>query len=199
MRLIRGYMLVFGTVVSLTLGGTAALTIGVGNAAAQCGGANISAGIIAPIGTNCNNTSGGNADADGGHGGHGGNGGSGGNGGLLTTVHDVGNAQADASNLVIVHDITTGDASPRDVTVNAEGATRPVVVSVAGSFIDTGVDIFAPGGSPQAGTTGGNGNIADSSGGPGGDGGNGGDAHANGGNGGDITNVLLGLLGLPGV
>ena len=93
-------------------------------------------------------------------------GGNGGNGGLFTIVHDVGNAEADASNLVIVHDITTGDATASDVNVDAAGATRPVVVSVAGSCIDTSVDIFAPGGSSQAGTTGGNGIISDSSGGP---------------------------------
>jgi hypothetical protein len=190
MRLISGYRLVLGAVVSLTLGITGALILGVDHASAQdvtfrgqCAG-----GVIAGLGPACNDNSGGDARAAGGNGG---------NGGLFTIVHDVGNAEADASNLVIVHDITTGDATASDVNVDAAGATRPVVVSVAGSFIDTGVDIFAPGGSPQAGTTGGNGNIADSSGGPGGDGGNGGDAHANGGNGGDITNVLLGLLGLP--
>jgi hypothetical protein len=124
------------------------------------------------LGPACNDNSGGDARAAGGNGG---------DGGLFTIVSDVGNAEADASNTVIVHDITTGDATASDVNVNAEGATRPVVVSVAGSFIDTGVDIFAPGGSSQAGTTGGNG-ITSNSGGPGGD------ASANGGNGGDINN-----------
>ena len=174
MRLISGYRLVLGAVVSLTLGTMGALTLGVDHASAQddafrgqCAG-----GVIAGLGR-CNDNSGGDARAAGGNGG---------NGGLFTIVHDVGNAEADASNLVIVHDITTGDATASDVNVDAAGATRPVVVSVAGSCIDTGVDIFAPGGSPQAGTTGGNGIISDSS------GGQGGDARANGGNGGDINN-----------
>lgn len=175
MRSIRGYRLVPSVVISLTVGTVGALTLGVNGASAQdltirgqCAG-----GVIAGLGPACNDNSGGEARATGGNGG---------DGGLFTIVHDVGNAEADASNTVIVHDITTGDATASDVNVNAEGATRPVVVSVAGSFIDTGVDIFAPGGSPQAGTTGGNGIISDSSGGPGGD------ARANGGNGGDITN-----------
>jgi hypothetical protein len=183
MRLIRGYMFVLGIVASLALGGTAALTIGVGNAAAQLlpGGTNTGqcAAALGVTGANCNNTRGGDAQAEGGNGG---------NGGLITTVHDVGNAEADASNSVTVHDITTGDATAADINVDAEGATRPVVVSVAGSFVDTGVDVFAPGGSSQAGTTGGNGIIADSSGGPGGD------AHADGGNGGGVLSLLAGLI-----
>jgi len=174
MRVISRYRLVLGVAVSLVLGTMGTLTLGVDHASAQdidfrgqCAG-----GVIAGLGPACNDQSGGAARAAGGNGG---------DGGLFTIVHDVGNAEADASNLVIVHDITTGDATASDVNVNAEGATRPVVVSVAGTFIDTGVDIFAPGGSPQAGTTGGNG-ITSNSGGPGGD------ANANGGNGGDITN-----------
>lgn len=174
MRSIRGYRLVPSVVMSLTVGMVGALTLGVDGASAQdltirgqCAG-----GVIAGLGPACNDNSGGEARAAGGNGG---------DGGLFTIVHDVGNAEADASNTVIVHDITTGDATASDVNVNAEGATRPVVVSVAGSFIDTGVDIFAPGGSSQAGTTGGNG-ITSNSGGPGGD------ASANGGSGGDITN-----------
>jgi hypothetical protein len=171
MRVISGYRLMLGAVVSLTLGTMGALTLGVDHASAQdvnfrgqCAG-----GVIAGLGPACNDQSGGEARA------------TGGNGGLFTIVHDVGNAEADASNTVIVHDITTGDATASDVNVDATGATRPVVVSVAGSFIDTGVDIFAPGGSPQAGTTGGNGITSDSS---------GGDANANGGNGGDIDNPI---------
>ena len=58
------------------------------------------------------------------------------------------------------------------------------LVSVAGSFRDTSVDVFAPGGAAQAGTTGGYGLTADSSGGDSGDAGNGGDATSRGGNGG---------------
>jgi hypothetical protein len=178
MRLISRYRLVLGVAVSLAVGTMGTLTLGVDQASAQdinfrgqCPGL-ISVTIVAPT---CNNTSGGDAQAAGGNGG---------NGGLFTIVSDVGNAEADASNLVIVHDITTGDATAPDVNVDAAGATRPVVVSVAGTFIDTGVDIFAPGGSPQAGTTGGNGIISDSSGGPGGN------ARANGGDGGDISGLL---------
>jgi hypothetical protein len=174
MRVISGYRLMLGAVVSLILGTMGALTLGVDHASAQdvtfrgqCSG-----GVIAGLGPACNDNSGGDARAAGGNGG---------NGSLFTIVHDVGNAETDASNLVIVHDITTGDATASDVNVDAAGATRPVVVSVAGSFIDTGVDIFAPGGSPQAGTTGGNGIIS-------GSGGQGGDARANGGKGGDINN-----------
>jgi hypothetical protein len=174
LRSIRGYWLVPSVVLSLAVGVIGALTLGVDGASAQdltfrgqCAG-----GVIAGLGPACNDNSGGDARAAGGNGG---------DGGLFTIVSDVGNAEADASNTVIVHDITTGDATASDVNVNAEGATRPVVVSVAGSFIDTGVDIFAPGGSSQAGTTGGNG-ITSNSGGPGGD------ASANGGNGGDINN-----------
>ena len=168
---------------SLAVGTVGALTLGVDGASAQdlsirgqCAGS-----AILGLGPACNDNSGGEARAAGGNGG---------DGGLFTTVRDVGNAEADASNLVIVHDISTGDATASDVNVDADGATRPVVVSVAGSFVDTGVDIFAPGGSPQAGTTGGNGIIADSSGGPGGSGGSGGDPRANGGNGGDVLGIL---------
>ena len=175
MRSIRGYWLVPSVVMSLAVGTVGALTLGVDGASAQdltirgqCAG-----GVIAGLGPACNDQSGGEARATGGNGS---------DGGLFTIVSNVGNAEADASNTVIVHDITTGDATASDVNVDAAGATRPVVVSVAGSFIDTGVDIFAPGGSPQAGTTGGNGITSDSS------GGQGGDARANGGNGGDITN-----------
>jgi hypothetical protein len=156
----------------------ATLTLAVDDASAQtidvsgrgqCGLA------LIPLPGSCNDTTGGNARAAGGNGG---------NGGLLTTVHDVGNAEADASNLVVVQDITTGDATAPDVTVEAAGATRPVVVSLAGTFLDTGVDVFAPAGSPQAGTTGGNSNTADSSGGAGGN------ARANGGNGGDVRGII---------
>jgi hypothetical protein len=102
-------------------------------------------------------------------------GGSGGDGGFAS-VHDIANAHADASSSVIIDDITTGDAIAHQVNVDARGATRPVVVLVAGSFPDTGVDVFAPGGNAQSGTTGGNGLSADAS------GGDGGDATADGGN-----------------
>jgi hypothetical protein len=111
---------------------------------------------------------------NGGDGGNGGNGGDGGDGGFAS-VHDIANANSDASSSVILDNITTGDAIGHSVVVDAAYASDPVVVSVAGSFPDTGVDVFAPGGSAQSGTTGGNGLIADASGGDGGDGGNGGD------------------------
>ena len=102
-------------------------------------------------------SSGGNA-----HGGRGGNGG-------FASVHDIANAYADASSNVIVGDITTGDAFGHNINVDATGADDPVVLAIAGSFSDTGVDIFAPGGNAQSGTTGGNGLTADASGGDGGD------------------------------
>jgi hypothetical protein len=156
---------------------------------------------------------GGSSDADSGDGGDSGNGGAGG----LSTLHDVGNAHANASSSVIVGDVETGDVDGHAIQVDAEGATKPVVTLVAGSFADTGVDIFAPGGNAQAGTTGGNANAADASGGDTGDGGNGGDATSrgghggrgvgapggqgtatgNGGNGGDSCSVLLlGCIGI---
>jgi hypothetical protein len=75
-----------------------------------------------------------------------------------------------------------------------------VVVLVAGSFPDTGVDVFAPGGNAQAGTTGGNGLTADASGGEGGDGGDG-NADPRAGDGGQSnssSNTEIGLsIGLP--
>jgi hypothetical protein len=111
-------------------------------------------------------------DARGGHGGHGGSGG-------FATVHDIANAHADASSNVIVDDVTTGDAFGHNINVDATGASAPVVLAIAGSFSDTGVDVFAPGGNAQSGTTGGNGLGADAS---GGDGGDGGDATGRGGN-----------------
>ena len=114
-------------------------------------------------------SSGGNA-----HGGRGGNGG-------FATVHDIANAYADASSSVIVGDITTGDAFGHNINVDATGANAPVVMAIAGSFSDTGVDIFAPGGNAQSGTTGGNGLTADASGGDGGD--------ATGGRGGNIDSA----------
>jgi hypothetical protein len=57
------------------------------------------------------------------------------------------------------------------------------------------VDIFAPGGNAQSGTTGGYGIGADASGGDGGDGGNGGDATSTGGDSGDSESCAAGLLG----
>jgi hypothetical protein len=125
-------------------------------------------------------------DATGGRGGRGGNGG-------FASVHDIANAHAAATSSVTVGDITTGNAFGHNITVDATGADKPVVLAIAGSFSDTGVDIFAPGGNAQSGTTGGNGIGADASGGAGGDGGNatGGD----GGNGGDNNSCQAGLLG----
>jgi hypothetical protein len=89
----------------------------------------------------------------GGHGGHGG----------IASVHDIANATADASSAVFIDNVQTGDAFGHNINVDAFGASDPVVVSVAGSFSDTGVNVFAPGGNAQAGTTGGNGLIADAS------------------------------------
>jgi hypothetical protein len=129
-----------------------------------------------------------NGVANGGNGGtsrsgRGGDSGPGGDGGLAV-VHDVGTAEANALSAVIIDEITTGDVEGHTIQVDARGATRPVVVSVAGSFGDTGVDIFAPGGNAQAGTTGGNSSGADASGGASGDGGHAGNASSRGGDGG---------------
>jgi hypothetical protein len=109
----------------------------------------------------------------------GGNGGRGGDGGFAS-VHDIANAVAAATSSVTVGDITTGNAFGHNISVDATNSDDPVVLAIAGSFSDTGVDIFAPGGNAQAGTTGGYGIGADASGGDGGDGGN-----ATGGNSGD--------------
>jgi hypothetical protein len=54
--------------------------------------------------------------------GSGGNGGRGGNG-EFATLHDVGNADADASGSVVIDDATTGDAIAHQVNVDARGAT----------------------------------------------------------------------------
>jgi hypothetical protein len=115
-------------------------------------------------------------------------GGRGGNGGFAS-VHDIANAHADASSNVIIDDVTTGDASGHNINVDATGADAPVVLAIAGSFSDTGVDVFAPGGNAQSGTTGGNGLGADASGGEGGD--------ATGGRGGAIdSDQAIGILAL---
>ncbi len=175
MQRTSGYGLIAGLVIGLSL---ALLPLVADEAAAQVDIAGEECGGIAIL---CqatdNESSGGNAS-----GGNGGNGGRGGNGGFAS-VHDIANAHADASSSVIVGDITTGDAFGHNINVDARGGDDPS--SIAGSFSDTGVDIFAPGGNAQSGTTGGNGLSADASGGDGGEGGDGG--HATGGDGGDIT------------
>jgi hypothetical protein len=118
-------------------------------------------------------------------------------------VHDIANAHANASSSVTVGDITTGDASGHNIAVDARGGEDPS--SIAGSFSDTGVDIFAPGGNAQAGTTGGYGIAADASGGAGGAGGDGGEGgaggaggDATGGDSGDSASCAAGLLGCLG-
>ena len=136
-----------------------------------------------------------NSESESGDGGNatsrGGNGGNGGDGGFAS-VHDIANAVAAATSSVTVGDITTGNAFGHNINVDATNSDDPVVLAIAGSFSDTGVDIFAPGGNAQAGTTGGNGLAADASGGDGGDGGN---STARGGNSGktdlDSCNALL--------
>ena len=151
----RGYGLIPGLVVGLALG---LLPVVADVASAQdidVDAENCSLAILCQSADN--ESSGGNA-----RGGRGGNGG-------FATVHDIANAFADASSNVIVGDITTGDAFGHNINVDATGADDPVVLAIAGSFSDTGVDIFAPGGNAQSGTTGGNGLTADASGGDGGD------------------------------
>ena len=173
----RRYGLIPGVVVGLSLG---LLPLVADEAAAQdITGENC--GVIALFCQAAENEGGDGGTASGGDGGNGGRGGNGG----FASVHDIANAHADASSSVIVGDITTGDAFGHNINVDATGANAPVVLAIAGSFSDTGVDIFAPGGNAQSGTTGGNGLIADASGGEGGDGGDGG--HATGGSSGDVT------------
>ncbi len=184
MRMLRRFGLVLGLGASLTLGAV------VDEAAAQanCGGG----GGIAQVNCALNNQI---SDASGGEGGEGGDasGGDGGNGGRggFASIHDVDNAHADASSSVILDNITTGDAIAHQVNVDARGATAPVVVVVAGSFPDTGVDVFAPGGNALAGTTGGYGLTADAS---GGEGGEGGDARSGAGGDGGSGGLSLPIL-----
>jgi hypothetical protein len=160
----RGYGLIPGLVVGLALG---LLPLVADEAAAQVDVDAENCGVGLLCQATESESSGGNAN--------GGRGGNGGNGGFAS-VHDIANAHADASSSVIVDDVTTGDAFGHNINVDATGADAPVVLALAGSFSDTGVDVFAPGGNAQSGTTGGNGLSADASGGDGGDGGEGGDA-----------------------
>jgi hypothetical protein len=179
----RGHGLIPSLVVGLSLG---LLPLAANEAAAQVDVDAENCGVAIVCQTADSESTGGNAN-----GGRGGNGGNGGNGGFAS-VHDIANAHADASSSVIVDDITTGDAFGHNINVDATGADAPVVLAIAGSFSDTGVDVFAPGGNAQSGTTGGNGLSADASGGDGGEGGEGGDA--TGGRGGAInSNQGLGL------
>ena len=163
----RSYGLIPGLVVGLSLG---LLPLAANEAAAQIDVDAENCGVGLFCQASDNESTGGNAN-----GGRGGNGGNGGNGGFAS-VHDIANAHADASSSVIVDDVTTGDAFGHNINVDATGADAPVVLALAGSFSDTGVDIFAPGGNAQSGTTGGNGLSADASGGDGGEGGEGGEA-----------------------
>ena len=164
MQRTRGYGLIPGLVVGLSLG---VLPLLADHAAAQDVDVDAENCSVAIFCQSADNESSG-GDARGGRGGNGG----------FATVHDIANAYADASSSVIVGDITTGDAFGHNINVDATGADDPVVLAIAGSFSDTGVDIFAPGGNAQSGTTGGNGLSADASGGDGGD--------ATGGRGGNI-------------
>ena len=155
MRPVLSYGLLVSVVVGITVG---ALPLLAGTAAAQGDAENNCLIAFCSAGAG-GEGEGGDATARGGHGGRGG----------IATIHDVANAHADASSSVILDNITTGDAIAHEVNVNAEGAEDPVVVAVAGSFPNTGVDVVAPGGNAQSGTTGGNGLTADESGGAGGD------------------------------
>lgn len=231
MRVARNYVLGLGLVFGLTLGApvalsgvdapvaTSALTLFVDDAAAfqstvdctivagndalgLCAGSDNEGGAGGPgtggVGGPGADGRGGASRSTAGDGGDSGNAGDGG----FSSVHDVGTAHANASSSVIVGDVMTGDVNGHTIHVDARGATRPVVTLVAGSFGDTGVDIFAPGGNAQAGTTGGNANMADSSGGDSGDAGDGGDATSHGGDGGSGTGGQggpgTGGIGAPG-
>ena len=164
MRLARGYGLLLGLIVGITLGAPVALS-----------------GVDAPVARAALSVFIEHAVAEDGDFGNDGNSGNGG----FEAIHNVGNASEDASSNVTIGGIATPDAIAPDVNVNAHLATNPVL-AIAGSFRDTGVDIFAPDGNStaQAGTTGGYGLTADSSGGDSGDAGDGGDATSRGGNGG---------------
>jgi hypothetical protein len=164
MRPARGYGYALALIFGLLLG-TLSLTV---EAAAQarntCGNAGIANVLLGNIKCSASADEGGNAT-----------GGRGGPGGGIASVHDIANANAAATSSVTVGDITTGNAFGHNITVDATGADDPVVLAIAGSFSDTGVDIDAPGGNAQSGTTGGTGIGAYTSGGDGGDatGGNG--------------------------
>ena len=179
MRRARGFVLGLGLVFGLTLG---ALPLVADEAAAQIlpditiEGENCVIGILCAT-SEAETGEGGDATARGGRGGNGG----------FASVSNVGNAHAAASSSVILGDIKTHDAFGHSIFVDARGGEDPS--SIAGSFSDTGVDVFAPGGSVQAGTTGGYGINADAS------GGHGGDATATGGNSGDAESCAAGLLG----
>ena len=77
--------------------------------------------------------------------------------GGFASVHDVGNAQEDASCSVIIGDITTGDEGNHTLTVDASSVTDPQL-NVVGSVADSSVDVFVPDcADAQAETTGGSG------------------------------------------
>jgi hypothetical protein len=171
MRRARGYGLGLALVFGLSLG---TLPLGVHEASAQIVIKGEECGVnLLAVCSNIESETGDGGEATGGNGGRGGNGG-------FASVHDIANAVAAATSSVTVGDITTGNAFGHNISVDATNSDDPVVLAIAGSFSDTGVDIFAPGGNAQAGTTGGYGIGADASGGDGGDGGN-----ARGGNSGD--------------
>jgi hypothetical protein len=175
-RRARGFVLGLGLAFGLALG---ALPLVADEAAAQdinLEGENCVIGILCAT-SEAESGEGGDATARGGHGGNGG----------TASVSNVGNAHAAAASSVILGDITTHDAFGHSIFVDARGGEDPS--SIAGSFSDTDVDVFAPGGSVQAGTTGGYGINADAS------GGHGGDATATGGNSGEAESCAAGLLG----
>lgn len=123
-------------------------------------------------------------------GGQGGDSGNGGHGGF-SVANGSDTIIPDASTFVVIDDVTTGDVDGNTIQVDARGATRPVVVSVAGSFGDTGVDVFAPGGNAQAGNGGIDTTVADSSGGDSGNGGDGGNGSSRGGDGGAAPRTVV--------
>jgi hypothetical protein len=158
MQKTRGYGLISGLVVGLSLGLLPVAAL-VASAQTDIDAENCSVAILCQSADN--ESSGGNAT--------GGNGGRGGNGGFAS-VHDIANAVTSATSSLSTGNITTGDAFGQTINVDARGGEDPSIIP--GSFSDTGEAIFAPGGNAQSGTTGGNGLTADASGGDGGDGGN---------------------------
>jgi hypothetical protein len=195
MHLARGFVLVVGVILSVTLGAPVALNLFVDDAAAQAT-ASCTYGI-APISTICTATDNDVSselnsltDNRGGPGrgvgvggdGTGGDGGDGGNGGLAL-VHDIISTNATSETTQNVSDLRTGDIH-NEMTIVVEDTDETVVILNAGNPGSTGIHLLNVGAASQAVNSGSNTSSADASGGDGGDGGNG--------SGGDGTGVGTG-------
>jgi hypothetical protein len=177
MRTVRGSGLVLGLIVGFMLGAPVALS----DVDAPLANTALSVFIVdaaADDGDSARVTASDGSDGNGGNAGVGG----------YEAVHDAGNVREDASSSVSIGAITTPDAIAPDVHVNARLVTDPVLV-IAGSFRDTGVEVFAPDGhgAVQAGTTGDDRLTVDATGDHSGNAGDGGPAHGAAGEGGRDT------------